>query len=195
MRRNAIAQLALASSLLLPAGPGAGQETSAEAATAALEASVDRHLAPYLDTGNFSGVVLVARGERVLLVKAYGLANQELEVPNNPSTVFHLASASKPFTTTAVMMLADDGKLSVDDPLAKFVPDFPRGDRIRIHHLMTNSTGIPNLNLMPVYADLLLSPQTPESLVAAFRDAPAEFEPVERYGYLYSNYNLLSLIV
>jgi CubicO group peptidase (beta-lactamase class C family) len=79
--------------------------------------------------------------------------------------------------------------------VSRFVTDFPRGERITLHHLMIHSTGIPNVNAMPIYDQLSCTRQTPESLVAAFRDGPAEFEPGERYGYSNSNYNLLALIV
>lgn len=160
-----------------------------------LEAQTDAHVAPYLDTGNFSGVVFAARGDRILLSKGYEMANIELGVSNHPSTVFHLASASKPFTTAAILLLEQDGELAVSDPVAKFLPGFPRGEQITLHHLMINSTGIANINAMPVYDELARTPQTPESLVEAFRDAPAEFAPGERYGYSNSNYNLLALII
>jgi CubicO group peptidase (beta-lactamase class C family) len=160
-----------------------------------LERAVDSVVEPYLRTGNFSGVVIAADGEELLVAKAYGMAQIELDVANDLNTVFHLASSSKPFTTAAILLLEQDGKLAVDDPLSKFVPGFPRGDRISLHHLMINSTGIPNINGLPGYDDLARRRQTPQSLIEAFRDLPPEFEPGARYGYSNSNYNLLALVI
>lgn len=172
----------------MAAGPDAG-------ARADLEARVDAHVERYLETGNFSGVVLAARGDEVLLAKAYGMASLELDVPNSTETVFHLASTSKPFTTTAILLLAEDGRLAVTDPLSRFVPGFPRGERITLHHLMINSTGIANINAQPIYEELERRRETPESLLEVIRDLPASFEPGERYEYSNSNYNLLALVI
>lgn len=175
-------------------GSGWASESSAGDPTP-LAARVDAHVERYLDTGNFSGAILAARGEEVLVAEAYGMASLELAVPNRLDTVFHLASTSKPFTTAAILLLQEDGRLAVTDPLGRFVPDFPRGDRITLHHLMINSTGIPNINAQPVYEELARRPQTPASLLEVIRGLPAEFEPGERYGYSNSNYNLLALVI
>src|SRR5262252_3939464 len=111
-----------------------------------IELQLDLYLKPYLDLGGFSGSILIARGGRVLLSKGYGLANYELNVPNTPQTKFHLGSVSKTFTAAAIMILQERGKLNVQDPLSKFIPDYPNVDRIKLHHLLTNTSGIPNVN-------------------------------------------------
>lgn len=77
-----------------------------------LERTVDAYLAPLLRTNNFSGVVLVAEGDVIVFEKGYGLANLEHRVANRPSTIFQIASVSKPFTAAAVMLLAEQGKLT-----------------------------------------------------------------------------------
>jgi len=107
-----------------------------------IAAQVDAYLKPYADMQDFSGAVLIARGSRVLVNKAYGMANCELAVTNTPQTRFRIASVSKQFTAAAVLLQEQRKLLSTDDPLAKFVPDLPHGEEITIHHLLTHTSGI-----------------------------------------------------
>jgi CubicO group peptidase (beta-lactamase class C family) len=123
------------------------------------------------------------------------MANYELGVANTPRTKFHVASVSKPFTATAIMLLEERGLLKVDDPLSKYVPDYPNGDRITIHHLLTHTSGIPNVNEFPDYDAKSKFPQTPASLVELFKARPLTMQPGERYSYSNSNYNVLALVV
>lgn len=161
-----------------------------------LESQVDAYVKPYLEIGGFNGSVLIAKHGEVLLSKGYGFANYELNVPNTPQTKFHIASVSKPFTAAAIMMLQERGLLAVSDPLAKFIPDYPNGDKITIHHLLTNTSGIPNINNFPEYAAWSKFTHTPEDLIEKFKNKPLDFEPGER-GYRESNgnYNLLAYII
>lgn len=93
----------------------------------------------------FSGVVLLARDGRILFHKAYGEANKDFDIPNRLDTKFNLASLNKMFTSVAVAQLVEQGKLSYDDPLSKFVPDFPSreaAEKIKIKHLLTHTSGL-----------------------------------------------------
>jgi CubicO group peptidase (beta-lactamase class C family) len=161
-----------------------------------LEAQVDAYVKPYLDLAGFSGSILIAKGGKILLSKGYGMANYELNVPNTPATKFHLASVSKTFTAAAIMILQERGKLSVRDPLTKFIPDYPNGERITLHHLLTNTSGITNINNFPEYATQQKFPHTPTDLVEMFKHKPLDFEPGSRgYTESNSNYNLLAYII
>lgn len=153
------------------------------------------YLKPFADTGNFTGAVLIARKGRVLFRHAYGMANFELRVPNSVATRFHIASVSKPFTAMAILQLEEQGRLSVSDPVSRFVPDFPNGDRIKLEHLLTHTSGIPNVNDLPDYDTFARSPHTIEQLVAKFSALPLDFQPGGNYRYSNSNYNLLALIL
>jgi len=82
-----------------------------------------------VESGNFTGAVLVARNGQILFRHAYGIANYELRVANTPATRFHIASVSKPFTAIAILQLEEQGRLSVSDPVARFLPDFPMATR------------------------------------------------------------------
>lgn len=156
---------------------------------------VDAYVGPYVRSRNFSGAVLIAHGDRVLVRKAYGLANEELGVPNAPETRFHIASVSKSFTAAAVLRLEEQGRLRVQDPLARFVPDYQGGDRITLHHLLAHTSGIRNVNQLPGYDERSRQPWTLEQIVGWFRNEPLEFEPGSRYRYSNSNYNLLAYVV
>jgi len=161
----------------------------------AIAKQVDTYLKPYLDAASFSGAVLLARGGKVLLSKGYGMANYELNIPNTPQTKFHIASLSKTFTAAAILQLQERGLLSVQDPIARFIPDYPRGNEITLHHLLTHTSGIPDINGVPEYDSLSRFAQTPASLIAVFRDRPLLFEPGARYSYSNSNYNLLAFVI
>lgn len=161
-----------------------------------IESKVDAYLKPYLDLNGFSGSILIAKGGRVLLSKGYGMANFELNVPNAPQTKFHLGSVSKTFTAAAIMILQERGQLNVHDPLSKYIPDYPNGDRITLHHLLTNTSGVPNVNNFPEYATQSKFPHTPSDLILMFKQKPLDFEPGTRgYTESNSNYNLLAYII
>jgi len=160
-----------------------------------LASLVDRYVGPYVRTRNFCGSVLLARNGKVLVSKGFGMANYELDVPNSPQTKFHIASVSKTFTAAAIMMLAERGRLSPEDPVAKLIPDYPNGDRLTVHHLLVHTSGIPNINDFPDYDQISRFPQTPRTLVDMFKDKPLVMTPGERYSYSNSNYNLLAYII
>ncbi|HEV2750569.1 MAG TPA: serine hydrolase domain-containing protein [Gemmatimonadales bacterium] len=160
-----------------------------------IEARVDAYLKPYLDLAAFSGAVLLARHGKVLLRKGYGMASYELGVPNTPETRFHVASVSKTFTAAAILLLVERGLVSLHDPIAKFIPDYPRGSEITVHHLLAHSSGIPDINDLPGYDSLARFAHTPADLVSLFRNEPLLFDPGTRYGYSNSNYNVLASII
>ncbi|MGI8704912.1 MAG: serine hydrolase domain-containing protein [Sphingomicrobium sp.] len=182
-------------SLVLGVAALCGLGAPAAAANPSLEQQVDDYLQPLLKTNNFSGVILVAKGDRIVLQKGYGDASIEHRVPNSPASVFQVASVSKPFTSAAIMLLDEEGKIDLQAPLTAILPRYPNGEKLTIHHLLTHTSGIPNINDFPEYEELQRKPHTPAELAAYFRDKPLEFEPGERYRYSNSNYNLLALLI
>ena len=102
--------------------------------TSGLEVEIDAYIEPFVKAAGFSGTLLIARGGEILVNKGYGMANYEWDVPNTPKTIFQIASVSKSFTAAAIMILEERGLLSINDPLAKFIPDYPSGDKITVHH-------------------------------------------------------------
>jgi len=160
-----------------------------------LEVKVDAYVRPYLEIKGFSGAILIASKGRVLLSKGYGMANYELDAPNTPQTKFHLASISKTFTAAAIMILEERGLLSVSDPLSKYIPDYPEGDKIAIHHLLIHTSGIPNVNNFPDYNARSKFPQTLANIIEMFKNRSLTMKPGERYSYSNSNYNVLAFII
>jgi CubicO group peptidase (beta-lactamase class C family) len=162
---------------------------------APLSSQVDAYIQPYVASNNFSGVILIAREGKILVNQGYGLANRELAVANTPDTRFHIASVSKSFTAAAILVLEQRGKLSVKDPLSKFIPDYPNGDKITIHHLLTHTSGIANANNLPQYDERSKSRLSLNDVIAMFKNQPPEFEPGTKFRYSNSNYNLLAYII
>ncbi len=97
-----------------------------------LAAKVDAYVKPYVESNNFSGSLLIAKAGKIELSKGYGMANYELNLPNSSRTRFHLASLSKTFTAVAILILLERGQLRLEDPLTKFIPDYPSGDKITV---------------------------------------------------------------
>jgi len=183
-----ISQIAL---LLIIACLASGQKV----ADSRVASKLETYIKPFVESGNFTGAVLVARNGRILFRHAYGMANYELRVANTPATRFHIASISKPFTAVAILQLEEQGRLSVSDPVARFLPDFPNGDKIKLEHLLTHTSGIPNVNDLLDYDTFARSPHTVEQLVAKFASLRLDFQPGSDYHYSNSNYNLLALIL
>jgi CubicO group peptidase (beta-lactamase class C family) len=181
--------------LALSLGPVQTPAKAQDPAPRSVEQRIDRFVRPYVASNNFTGVILVRRAGRVQLNKGYGMANYELGVVNQPWTRFHVASVTKTFTATAVLLLEEQGKLSLDDSVARHLPGYPNGDRIRIKHLIEQTAGIPNLGAGTDWARQERVPYTTEELVALFKDLPLEFEPGSQTRYSNSNYNLLTLII
>ena len=180
--------LAISASAQTAAGTAAGRNLD-------IEAKVDAYIQPYLEGNNFSGAVFIARKGKVLVSKGYGMANYEFGAPNTPRTKFHIASVSKPFTAAAIMILQERRLLSTNDPLTMFIPDYPNGDKITLHHLLSHTSGIPNVNDFPDYDRDSKFPHTTGDLVEMFKHQPLEFQPGERYRYSNSNYNLLAHVI
>jgi len=163
---------------------------------AAQDASLDSVVEPYVSKGTFMGAVLVARGDQILLDKGYGSANLEWDVPNTPTTKFRLGSLTKQFTAASILLLEERGRLKIDDPVKKYLPDAPPAwDRITIFNLLTHSSGIPNFTGFPEYKSIEPFSITAEKLVAMFRDKPLDFAPGEKMSYSNSGYVLLGHLI
>jgi len=157
---------------------------------------IDAYLQPYVQSGNFSGAVLAKENGKVVFEKAYGLADREHKVPNTMDTRFHVASVSMQFTAAAVLRLVDEGQLSLDMQVGEFAPRIKGGEKIMVRDLLTERSGLPDINNLPEYNDILQQHQTPASLVAKIEGQALLFEPGSKFLHEeHSAYNLLALIV
>ena len=146
---------------------------------------------------HFSGAVLVAKDHQILFAEGYGVADLSTSQPNTPDTRFLLASITKPFTATAIMQLAERGLLSLDDPIAKYLPDYPKSvaEAVTIYHLLTHTSGIPDYTGLPELDAMYERSVKPDAVVSLFRDLPLTFEPGSEWRYSSSGYYLLGLMI
>lgn len=163
-----------------------------------LQAEVDRIFAgvnPETDPG---AAVLVVRDQQVLLKRGYGLANLEHRIPMTPSTIFDVASLSKQFAGMAIAMLAESGRISLEDDVRAYIPEFPDfGDTVTIGHLVHHTSGLRDwpgtLSLSGWLMDDVIS--FDQILDMAFHQQRLNFEPGSAYSYTNTGYNILAEIV
>jgi CubicO group peptidase (beta-lactamase class C family) len=149
-----------------------------------------------VDDKSFMGVVLVARGDEILLSKGYGSANLEWSIPNTPTTKFRLGSITKQFTAAAILLLVERGKLALEDPVKKHWPNAPAAwEAITIFQLLTHTSGISNFTSGAEFREWKNLPSTAEQTLERLRDKPLDFAPGARMSYSNSNYVLLGLLI
>ena len=150
----------------------------------------------YVQNKTFMGAVLVARGSDVILSKGYGSANLEWDLPNTPATKFRLGSITKQFTAASILLLEERGKLSLDDPIKKHMPDAPAAwDAITIFSLLTHTSGITNFTALPDYKSLKLVEMPVAKTIVTVRDKPLDFVPGEKMSYSNSGYLVLGHVI
>jgi CubicO group peptidase (beta-lactamase class C family) len=144
----------------------------------------------------FSGSVLVSKNGDTLFKRGYGLANAEHQVPNTPETKFRLGSITKQFTAMAILILKEQGKLEIDDPVGKYLDDAPNAwDGVTIHHLLTHTSGVHSYTADRDYPKKMSYPETVKSMIARFKDKPLDFKPGEKFEYSNSGYFLLGAVI
>jgi CubicO group peptidase (beta-lactamase class C family) len=157
-----------------------------------LKAQMDRWSA----SGQFTGGVLVAKGDQVLYRQVHGWADRSLMKPLELNSRFRLASVSKQFTAAAILRLQDEGKLSVWDPVCKYIQPCPAAwEPIRLHHLLSHTSGIPDLMARPGWGLRRVTPATPEELTADSMRYGLQFPPGTKVRYDNAGYNLLGAVV
>ena len=160
--------------------------------TARMEQVIQSHVG----AGSFMGTVLVARDGKVVLDKAYGMANVEWDVPNAPNTKFRLGSITKQFTAAAILLLEERGKLKVDDRIKTYLPDIPMSwERITVYNLLTHTSGIANFTALSEYNAAKGRATTVDGTLATLRDKVLDFGPGEKMSYSNSGYLALGSII
>lgn len=160
-------------------------------------AKVNEYMSAAERIDRFSGTVLVARDGKPIVNKGYGMANYEWSIPNTPQTVFRLGSITKQFTSAAIMLLQEEGKLNVNDAACKYVSECPAAwEPITIRHLLTHTSGIPNYTAFPDFmAKKATLPMGAAELLTEYKGKPLDFAVGEKYAYSNSGYHLLGLII
>lgn len=145
----------------------------------------------------FMGTVLVARDGKVLFSNGYGFANVEHAVPNTVDTKFRLGSITKQFAALAILQLEEQGKLSVKDPMCKYIDDCAEAWKpITIHHLLTHTSGLFNYTNDPeIYATKIMLPSKQQESLAKIKGRPLRFPVGEKFEYSNSGYLALGAII
>jgi CubicO group peptidase (beta-lactamase class C family) len=161
-----------------------------------LISKVDQYMNDEIREKDFGAAVLIARDGKILVSKGYGLANRELDVPVTPQTKFRIGSMTKQFTAVSIMLLQERGKLSVKDSVCMYVKPCPEAWKdVTIHHLLTHTSGIPDLLRFPEFSQTMTLPSPVDRTIERFKNKPLEFKPGEKWDYSNSGYILLGYIV
>ncbi len=163
------------------------------------EAAIDGIFASWNSPATPGCAVGVAKDGRTIFERAYGSAELEHDVPNRPETIFEAGSVSKQFTAAAILMLSEEGKLSLNDDIRKYVPELPRyGQVVRIHHLLSHTSGLRDWG---VVAEISGWPRgdravtNADALAIAARQKALNYAPGSEYSYTNTGYNLMAVIV
>jgi CubicO group peptidase (beta-lactamase class C family) len=157
---------------------------------------MDRRIRSEMEENNIPGVaVAVASRGRLVHVGTYGMANVELRVPVSDSSVFEIGSISKQFVAAAAMLLVEDGRLGLDDPIHQYLTDLPsEWLGVTVRQLLTHTSGIPDYEEIQTYEAYRFR-FTPEQIIRVAHSRPMDFEPGTGWYYSNTGYFLLSLIV
>jgi D-alanyl-D-alanine carboxypeptidase len=184
----------LALSLITFSGPAYGQGVSAS--DAALGAKVDSIAMQVLQTtGVPSASVAVVRHGRLAYANAYGAAKLDPRVAATTDMRYAIGSVSKQFTAAAILLLQQDGKLSIDDPVSKFIPGLTRGNEVTVRQLLSHTSGYQDFWPQDYVMPMMLSATTPQSIADRWGKQPLDFDPGSRWQYSNTNYTLAGMVV
>ena len=162
-----------------------------------VRASIDSIVASYLAGGRAAGMsVAVIKGHDTLALKGYGFADLEFDVPTPNRAVYEIGSVTKQFTAAAILLLQERNRLSLDDPVTKYLPHYAtQGHTVTIRRLLDHTSGIKGYTELPEFGAFMMRHEPRDSLVALFSKKPFDFVPGEGQIYNNSAYFLLGLII
>jgi CubicO group peptidase (beta-lactamase class C family) len=160
-----------------------------------LPANVDKIVADVLaKTGAPSASVAVVRDGKLAYANAYGLANLDAKTPATPQMRYSIGSVSKQFTVAAILMLAEEGKLSLDDKVARWLPELTRAKEISIRQLLSMTSGYQDFWPQDYVMPGMLEPTTAKLIAGAWAKKPLDFEPGTKWQYSNTNYSIAGMI-
>ncbi|MDB5687885.1 MAG: serine hydrolase, partial [Rhizorhabdus sp.] len=163
--------------------------------TAAERAQVDKIVTSQLSaTGTPSASIAVVRGGRIVFAHAYGKASETMPVAS-PTLPYQIASISKQFAGAAVLLLAEDGKLSLDDVVSKYIPGITEGDHITIRQLLSHTSGLQDYWPQDYSFKAMATPITPQGIVDRWAKKPLDFVPGTQWQYSNTGYVVAGMIV
>ncbi len=153
---------------------------------------IDNFITPFAKAGHFSGVVLASKDGKVIYEKAFGLANADFNIPNQPDIRIGVASITKSMTLVILVRLIEEKKIALNDKLSKYITDFPNGDKITIGMLAGHRTGIPHRVMPP---EMETVSYTSAEMVEKIKQTKLEFEPGEKRLYSSAGYTVLARVL
>jgi CubicO group peptidase (beta-lactamase class C family) len=156
---------------------------------------IDSLIEKAVKINRFNGSVLVCKAGKIVYEKAYGYQDATKHILNTSNTIYQIGSTTKEFTAAVIIKLAEQGKLSLEDKLSKYFPDYKRGNEITIKHLLTHTSGIYEILRDHAAFNEGAVPRSMEKTLSYFMDKPLDFDPGTQYSYCNSGYILLGLII
>lgn len=160
--------------------------------------SLDSLLAAEFVAGEPGGAVLVMKGDSAVYLKCFGLADMQTREVITPNTLFNLGSISKTVVANGILILQQEGKLSVADPMSKYFPEFKNreiADRVTVMHLLTHTSGLPDNRPVSETPEFFITAKDYENWAPVMLAEKLVFEPGERYEYSNPAFNGLALII
>jgi CubicO group peptidase (beta-lactamase class C family) len=165
---------------------------AAATSTAAIDTAITKQVAEQQVTGAAVGVY---QNGTLVSLKTYGLRDVAKKLPVDAGTRFEIGSVTKQFTAAAILQLQAQGKLSIDDPLAKYLPSFPHAKEITLRQLLNQISGLPNYTSMPDIQTLMSTIPDATDKVVAYLNKPLNFTPGTKWQYSNTNYWVLGKVV
>jgi CubicO group peptidase (beta-lactamase class C family) len=142
-----------------------------------------------------SASVAVVKGGKLVYTHAYGLAHVETTTAGTPDMRYSIGSVSKQFTAAAILILQEQGELSVDDPVGKYVPGLTRGDEVTIRQILSHTSGYQDYWPEDYLMTPMMKPATPQQIIDTWAKKPLDFEPGTQWQYSNTNFVIAGLIV
>ncbi|MGB6689510.1 MAG: serine hydrolase domain-containing protein [Terracidiphilus sp.] len=161
-----------------------------------LRGRIDRIATTVLEqTGVPSASVAVVKGGKLVYTHAYGKARIDPATPASPDMRYSIGSISKQFTATAILLLQEEGKLSIDDPVSKYVPGLTRGDEVTIREILSHTSGYQDYWPEDYVMTPMLKPETAQQIIDTWAKKPLDFEPGTKWQYSNTNFVIAGRIV
>lgn len=165
---------------------------AAATSTAAIDAAITKQVNEQQVTG---ASVAVYQNGTLLVIKTYGLRDVAKNLPVDADTRFEIGSVTKQFTAAAILQLQEQGKLSIDDPVAKYLPSFPHASEITLRQLLNQISGLPNYTGMPEIQTMMSTIPDATDKIVAYVNKPLNFTPGTKWEYSNTNYWVLGKVV
>lgn len=175
-----------------------GAAQPAVAVPADLKTQAEQYLKAAFPSDQPGAAVIITDDGKVVYAAGQGLADVDRKVPITPATVFRMGSITKQFSAAVMLQLVAEGKVSLDDKLSKFLPDYPKpGADATIAQLLNHTVGVQSYTGIPGWmgSDKPAKPITTEQLVAEFKDLPSPFKPGDKWDYNNSGYVLVGAVI